>query len=102
MIKEINERIRNKEQFIENVERYDALASSATISVKNVCLEEVVFLKELLKYVDALILEKDKYIEFMQLRLRIAWAAEEKYKEKVEVLQKEIAELNMIRNEAYD
>ena len=32
MINEINERIRNKEQFIENVERRQGLASSAAIS----------------------------------------------------------------------
>ena len=45
------------------MERRQGLASSAAISVKNVCLEEVAFLKELLKYVDALILEKDKEID---------------------------------------
>ena len=67
MINEINERIRNKEQFIENVERRQGLASSAAISVKNVCLEEVAFLKELLKYVDALIFEKN--IERLEKKL---------------------------------
>ena len=63
MIEEIRKRIRNKEQFIENVVRRQRLASNAAISVKNVCLEEVAFLKELLKYMDALILEKDKEID---------------------------------------
>ena len=57
MIKEINERIRNKEQFIENVNCM-SVPDDAAVSVKNVCVEEVAFLKELLKYVDVMTRER--------------------------------------------
>jgi hypothetical protein len=53
MISEINERIRNKEQFIKNVNLYH-YSDDGAVTAKHICINEVAFLKELQKYVDVL------------------------------------------------
>jgi hypothetical protein len=54
MIDKISERIQNKQQFIENVQRLKARPSTAAITAKNICMDEVDFLKEVLQYIDDL------------------------------------------------
>ena len=58
MIEEIRKRIQNKAQYIENVKRMKE-PSLAAISVKNVCVEEVAFLQEVLKKMKELQGERD-------------------------------------------
>ena len=53
MIDEIRERIRNKEQFIYNV-KCMPIPSSTAITAKNICMDEVAFLQEVLKKMERL------------------------------------------------
>jgi hypothetical protein len=62
MISEINERIRNKEQFIKNVNLYH-YSDDGAVTAKHICINEVAFLKELLQYVDRLECELEKKAE---------------------------------------
>lgn len=58
MIDEIRERIQNKAQYIENVKRMKE-PSDAAISVRNVCVDEVAFLQEVLTKMKELQGERD-------------------------------------------
>jgi uncharacterized phage infection (PIP) family protein YhgE len=69
MISEINESIRNKEQFIKNVNLYH-YSDDGAITAKHICINEVAFLKELLQYVDRLESSRATEDEIKQLRDR--------------------------------
>lgn len=69
MINEINERIRNKERFIYNV-KCMGVPDSASITAKNVCMDEVAFLKQVLRYVDDLESSHATEDEIKQIRDR--------------------------------
>ena len=72
MIKEINERIRNKEQFIENVNLYH-YSDDGAVTAKSICMDEVAFLKEILQYVDVLARELQKDKEISELKKLISF-----------------------------
>jgi len=69
MISEINERIRNKEQFIKNVNLYH-YSDDGAITAKNICMDEVAFLERVLQYVDQLESSRATEDEIQQLRDR--------------------------------
>lgn len=97
MIDEIRERIRNKEQFIYNV-KCMPIPSSTAITAKNVCMDEVAFLQEVLKKMEELQREHD--LARMEV---VVYGDMIRHKNaRIELQQKEIAELKRTKDIAIE
>lgn len=97
MIEEIRERIQNKAQYIENVKRMKE-PSDAAITAKNVCMDEVAFLQEVLKKMKELQGERD----LARMEVVVYGDVIRTKNDKIEFQQKEIDDLKRTKNIAIE